>query len=406
MHYCNAELDDRSLLELSPLFDSSWYLARYPDVSASGMSPIVHYLKFGADEHRNPSAHFDTAWYVTTYPEARTARINPLIFHLRVGAAKGWLPGPAATLRLKTELPDAKILERFSELGMPTSATKFLRFGCQEFRSGSFNNAAREFKRAAQISPWQTDLFALYKLALYKINAEPIALFHEKFRDANVLVVHVSCTSRIAHAITSCNTFHDCCAEVSNIVVVGDSALEEDCYKFDTEQNVLRVPASDSYEALPIKVCKMLRFLGFTDLSLPVLKVDDDIHCSSLTTFKEHARGALRALDYAGQIFSSPSRFLDCRHWHFGKCSDQEQNFKPDGLLFLDSYVAGSYYWLSSHAVTLASKISIINERWFEVELFEDRALGIALSTFGIRPEHWNGIQEGALKEAATTAPR
>jgi len=36
----------------SPRFSVSWYLTKYPDVAASGMNPLVHYLKFGKQEHR------------------------------------------------------------------------------------------------------------------------------------------------------------------------------------------------------------------------------------------------------------------------------------------------------------------------------------------------------------------
>ena len=51
------------LLTRSQFFDAGWYLTTYPDVNASGINPIYHYIKFGADEDRNPSAMFDTKWY-------------------------------------------------------------------------------------------------------------------------------------------------------------------------------------------------------------------------------------------------------------------------------------------------------------------------------------------------------
>lgn len=36
-------------------FDADWYLEQYPDVAASGMDPLEHYLKFGSAEGRLPS---------------------------------------------------------------------------------------------------------------------------------------------------------------------------------------------------------------------------------------------------------------------------------------------------------------------------------------------------------------
>jgi hypothetical protein len=38
-----------------PEFDSAWYLATYPDIAASGMDPMEHYLVQGFREGRHPS---------------------------------------------------------------------------------------------------------------------------------------------------------------------------------------------------------------------------------------------------------------------------------------------------------------------------------------------------------------
>jgi hypothetical protein len=41
----------------NPRFDTGWYLAHYPDVARSGMNPLVHFLRRGANEgrHARPS---------------------------------------------------------------------------------------------------------------------------------------------------------------------------------------------------------------------------------------------------------------------------------------------------------------------------------------------------------------
>ena len=41
-------------LKPHPLFDSSWYLATYPDVAQSRFNPLEHYLYFGSAEGRSP----------------------------------------------------------------------------------------------------------------------------------------------------------------------------------------------------------------------------------------------------------------------------------------------------------------------------------------------------------------
>lgn len=47
----------------SGLFDRDYYLRTYPDVTATGLDPIVHYVTIGAPKGRNPSALFNTGFY-------------------------------------------------------------------------------------------------------------------------------------------------------------------------------------------------------------------------------------------------------------------------------------------------------------------------------------------------------
>ncbi len=78
----------------SPLFLGGWYLEQYPDVRATGMNPLVHFLRHGAREGRNPSPLFETEWYRARYPDVLASGINPLVHYVRHGAAAGRDPGP------------------------------------------------------------------------------------------------------------------------------------------------------------------------------------------------------------------------------------------------------------------------------------------------------------------------
>lgn len=80
------------LVERSGLFDRDWYLAAYPDVSASGANPIEHYLLHGAAEGRNPGPGFDTNRYVSRYPDVADAGMNPLLHFILHGRAEGRVP--------------------------------------------------------------------------------------------------------------------------------------------------------------------------------------------------------------------------------------------------------------------------------------------------------------------------
>ena len=85
----------------SPFFDADWYLKTYPDVAEKKMNPAEHYLKFGADEGRDPSKDFDTQWYVQANPDVQDSGINPLIHFLNHGQAEGRAPNP----QTQTSLP-------------------------------------------------------------------------------------------------------------------------------------------------------------------------------------------------------------------------------------------------------------------------------------------------------------
>jgi GT2 family glycosyltransferase/glycosyltransferase involved in cell wall biosynthesis len=68
-------------------FDSRWYAQRYPDLAGSGAPPLLHYMLAGAAELRNPHPRFDAAWYAEQHPEAAA---NPLLHHILIGEALGW----------------------------------------------------------------------------------------------------------------------------------------------------------------------------------------------------------------------------------------------------------------------------------------------------------------------------
>lgn len=88
----------KQLLETSQLFDAQWYQAQYPDVASNSMDAAEHYLKYGAQERRNPSPHFDTRHYITSYPDVVAAGFNPLVHFIEFGEAEKRQPKPAMEL--------------------------------------------------------------------------------------------------------------------------------------------------------------------------------------------------------------------------------------------------------------------------------------------------------------------
>ncbi len=87
-------MDDTSTKNLRLLFEEAWYLERYPDVSASGMDPLEHYIQFGAAEGRNPNRYFDSAWYREHYTDVARSGLDPLLHYMQDGARELRNPHP------------------------------------------------------------------------------------------------------------------------------------------------------------------------------------------------------------------------------------------------------------------------------------------------------------------------
>jgi len=80
-----AEDRDIAAIAASGLFDRGFYLARYPDVAASGADPVAHYVRSGAAEGRDPRPDFATNGYRACHPEAQGS--NPFAHWIRSGTA-------------------------------------------------------------------------------------------------------------------------------------------------------------------------------------------------------------------------------------------------------------------------------------------------------------------------------
>jgi hypothetical protein len=84
----------RAVLKAHTLFDAAFYLRRYADVAASGVDPLLHYLKYGNREMRQPHPLFDPLFYLMKNPDVRAAGLNPLLHYVVNGAAEGRKPHP------------------------------------------------------------------------------------------------------------------------------------------------------------------------------------------------------------------------------------------------------------------------------------------------------------------------
>ena len=74
-----------------PLFDTAYYVSANPDIAAAGVDPYAHYLKYGANEGRQPNSHFDPNYYANRW---RISPVDALDHYWVYGARRGMNPHP------------------------------------------------------------------------------------------------------------------------------------------------------------------------------------------------------------------------------------------------------------------------------------------------------------------------
>jgi hypothetical protein len=124
----SARLREAYGLFVSGLFDEAYYRRRYPDVSASRLTPLAHFVLKGAGEGRSPHPLFDGAYYLKCNPDVASDIVNPLAHYRACGAFEGRSPHPLFDvdyyLNTNPDVRDARV----EPLG------HFLRFGATDSR--------------------------------------------------------------------------------------------------------------------------------------------------------------------------------------------------------------------------------------------------------------------------------
>ena len=77
------------VIRRSGLFDTGWYLERYPDVAEAGIDPVWHYVRRGAKEGRDPAPWFSTSAYEQTNSDVAASGMNPFYHYIRYGLCEG-----------------------------------------------------------------------------------------------------------------------------------------------------------------------------------------------------------------------------------------------------------------------------------------------------------------------------
>lgn len=70
---------------ISKHLDKAFYLSTNPDVRASGIDPVRHYIAHGHAEGRDPTPDFSTSGYLARYPDVVSAGLNAFHHYLQHG---------------------------------------------------------------------------------------------------------------------------------------------------------------------------------------------------------------------------------------------------------------------------------------------------------------------------------
>ena len=94
---------DERIIRKSGLFDAEYYLRENPDVAASHVDPLRHFVLMGASEGRNPSEAFDVSNYMKQNADLAATGINPLAHYIKLSKSKRRLPKAIETEEQRLE---------------------------------------------------------------------------------------------------------------------------------------------------------------------------------------------------------------------------------------------------------------------------------------------------------------
>ncbi len=95
-HYLARTREDGEAFAVNAMFDGALYLAEHPAAAASGLDPLIHYVTAGATAGYAPHPLFDASWYAARYPDCTgypaDEGVRALAHFARIGLRDGSHP--------------------------------------------------------------------------------------------------------------------------------------------------------------------------------------------------------------------------------------------------------------------------------------------------------------------------
>lgn len=151
----------KSLLKLSGLLDSQWYLEQYPDVTQAGMEPAEHFLSHGFEEGRFLSSEDFMIWFASTLD---AQLLQKLEIHIKINKAPlnhyaAWLLGRWYAMRDDWQSVFRCLLPVFKWSSEKKSRPFFLLW-CDALRMNGYEDEAKKQLKHAMLQVDANDVKA------------------------------------------------------------------------------------------------------------------------------------------------------------------------------------------------------------------------------------------------------
>jgi glycosyltransferase involved in cell wall biosynthesis len=97
-------------IQASGLFDAGWYLRTHIDLQQHAIEALDYFWTVGVSEGRDPGPAFSVSGYLARYPQVRKSGLSPLLHYLRIGQRKGYEPLPIFKGKMRQKKSCATIL--------------------------------------------------------------------------------------------------------------------------------------------------------------------------------------------------------------------------------------------------------------------------------------------------------